>query len=473
MRRGVSAVICRRWLAVLCAIIAMLGAVQGVRAADAALDLAMTQAQRLVVPAGTSVLAASASAEGHWTFVNAKGERFTAATPDEMTRMTGVLAPESKAAGAKLLLVVTEASVFGNAEVLGKLPRDAAVRLSTATGVYALAGSPPRQVQISPKLRAEIGERSAFDEVLLQLDKSLAKGGIRVLALDPSGPAALPRRLAIDAKSKGDLVERVDPLRLKDALAGFSGQTVVATGRLEGKFLQFQVAGGPDRSLVADDLIAAAAAADANLIILDAAAGRQPGARNWLWLRAELQGADALHPDSGLDALLGAFGSQARPLSVRLTRLDPDRVTMIAVPGAAAPPSTAGAIGEALGRVAADLTSGVTGRIEPTAIHMHLVSAARSRELDRRLIRWLPAWATWGYLGLLLLGALGSPVSRRWWGQIWPPETAADYPNATGLQAAKAVRGVAYALVFMPAVALVAVPMAVASMMTRTSKGQL
>ena len=222
--------------------------------------------------------------------------------------------------------------------------------------------------------------------------------------------------------------------------------------------------------MIADDLISSAVSGDVNLIILDAAAGRQPGARNWLWLRAELQGADALHPDSGLDALLGAFGSQARPLSVRLTRLDPDRVTMIAVPGIAAPPSTAGAIGEALGRVASDLTSGVTGRIEPSAIHMHLVSAARQSELDRRLIRWLPAWMTWGYLGLMLLGALGSAVSRRWWAKIWPPETAADYPNALGLQAAKAVRGVAYGLMFMPAVAVVAVLMALVSGRHRITK---
>ena len=32
----------------------------------------------------------------------------------------------------------------------------------------------------------------------------------------------------------------------------------------------------------------------------------------------------------------------------------------------------------------------------------HLVSATRQRELDRRLIRWLPSWATWGYLATLL-----------------------------------------------------------------------
>ena len=261
-----------------------------------------------MVPAGTNVLAASASAEGHWTFVNAKGERFTAATADEMARMAGVLAPESKAAGAKLLLVVTEASVFGNAEALAKLPREAAVRLSTATGVYRArrftAATGADQPEAARRDRRAGGLRRGFATT-----RQFTGAGRHPRAgAGPERAGGIARRLALDAKAKGDLVERIDPLRLKDAMAGLSGQTVVVTGRLEGKFLHFQVSGGPDRSVIADDLIAAAASGDANLIILDAAAGRQPGARNWLWLRAELQGADVLHPDSGLDALLGTFG---------------------------------------------------------------------------------------------------------------------------------------------------------------------
>ncbi|MCP6423425.1 hypothetical protein NL463_29380, partial [Klebsiella pneumoniae] len=74
--------------------------------------------------------------------------------------------------------------------------------------------------------------------------------------------------------------------------------------------------------------------------------------------------------------------------------------------GAAAP--SVGGIGERLARVASDLTNTVTGRIEPAAIHLHLVSTSRQRELDRRLIRWLPSWASWGYLGLLLVGTAGA-----------------------------------------------------------------
>jgi hypothetical protein len=443
------------WLAILGVFVPSAGA------AESGLDLALAQARRLVAAAGTVILAADASQEGHWTFANGKGERFTAASPDELARMTSVLAPEAKEAGARLIIVVTEQSVFGRAEALAKLPREAAIRLSTATGVYALVGRPPRQIQVSPKLRVEIGERAAFDEVLAQLDRSLARGGIRVVALQPGAAETLARRPALDIRGRGDLIERIDPVRLKDALSRLRGQTVVVTGRLEGRLLNFQVAGGPERSINVEDLIAAAAAGDANLIILDAPAGRQPGTRNWLWLKAEVQGVDALHPDAGLDALLVAFATEARQLDVRLTARDEARVALIAVPGAAAASSTAATIGEALGRVASDLSGQVTARIEPTAIHMHLVSAARSRELDRRLISWLPAWVTWGYLGLLVLGALGTRVSRRWWARLWPPERAADYPTAIGLQAARAVRLVAYALIFMPAVAIAAAPMAV------------
>jgi hypothetical protein len=429
-------------------------------AADSGLELAAEQARRLVVPAGTAVLAADASPEGHWTFVNGKGERFTAATKEEMARMPGVLAPEAKEAGGRLILVVTEASVFGSGDALSMLPRDAGLRLSTATGLYPMTagGAKVRQVQIGPRLRVEVGERAGFDEVLLQLDKSLARGGIRVVTLEPGAPATLGRRLAIDARAKGDLIERIDPVRLVDAIAGLRGQTVVVTGRLEGKFLHFQVPGAADRSLIVADLTSAAADHDVNLIILDAPAGRQPGSRNWLWLKAEVQGAEGLHPDSGLDGLLSTLASEARPLDVRLAGLDDRRTVLVAVPGAPASSGAIGGIGDALSRAASDLAGSVTGRIEPAAIHMHLVSAQRQRELDRRLIRWLPAWATWGYLGLLVAGAIGAPASRWWWARVWPPEAAADYPGTIGLQAARAVRLLIYALVFMPAAAIASLP---------------
>ena len=215
----------------------------------------------------------------------------------------------------------------------------------------------------------------------------------------------LGRRIAADAAAKGDLVERIDPLRLAAALPALRGQTVVVTGRIDGKLLHFQVPAGPDRSLILDDLTQAAAAADVNLVILETPSGRQPGSRNWLWLKAEVQGADGFHPDSGLDGLLSALASPGRPLAVRLVGTGERRTELLAVPVAGGEGGAFGGIGDALSRAASDLAGSVTGRIEPAAIRMHLVSLDRGRELDRRLVSWLPAWATWGYLGLLVLGA--------------------------------------------------------------------
>ncbi len=439
----------------------LLGTSSAIAAGDG-LERAVEQAARMVVPDGTVVLAASASQEGHWTFVNAKGERFTAASPDEMKRMLGVLASGAKEPETRLVLVLAEDTVFSQGKAFNVLPRSASLRLSTATGVYTLQDGPPRTAQVSPKVRVEIDERAAFDEVLTQLDRSLARGGIRVVALEPSAPAILSARPALDKSGKGDLIERIDPYRLKDALAGLRGQTVLITGRLADGLLNFKVPSGPDRSLIALDLVTAAEQHDVNLIILDATAGRQPGARNWLWLRAELSGADGLTADSGLDALLGTIATETRPLTVRLTKASAERVTMVAVPSVAAASATSSIV-DALTRAAAGVSNDVTGRIEPTAIHMYLVSAARRRELDRRLFSSVPSSFTWGYLALVFLGALGSPISWRWWNKLWPPENRGEYASAFGYQAAGAVKLAIYVITVMPATAIVAAPVALLS----------
>ena len=47
-------------------------------------------------PSGIA-LAAQATQEGHWRFVNKAGETFTAGTPEELKRVAAVLLPEAKA----------------------------------------------------------------------------------------------------------------------------------------------------------------------------------------------------------------------------------------------------------------------------------------------------------------------------------------------------------------------------------------
>src|SRR5262245_48611296 len=58
-------------------------------------------------PPGSAVLAAEATQEGHWRFVNTAGETLTAGTPQELTRVAAILLPEAKS-DVKRCLDVTE-----------------------------------------------------------------------------------------------------------------------------------------------------------------------------------------------------------------------------------------------------------------------------------------------------------------------------------------------------------------------------
>ena len=86
-----------------------------------ALDNAAAHVKALPAMADRSALAAQATQEGHWRFVNKAGETFTAGTPDELKRVASVLLPDAKA-DAKLALYVTEDTIFLNRAALKDLP---------------------------------------------------------------------------------------------------------------------------------------------------------------------------------------------------------------------------------------------------------------------------------------------------------------------------------------------------------------
>ncbi len=448
----------RRWLgrwvgAMLVVAVCLFGSIE-LHAADAGLDRAIRHAERIVVTAGTVVMAASASQEGHWTFVNTKGERFTAATPGEMAHMPAVLAAGAAFPNTPLLLVVDDGSVFRSDTALKSLPAFAAVQLSTATGVYKLDTGPPRTVAVTPKLRIELSDRASFDEILAQLDRAFGRFSPRVIALVPGASAVLPSRPALEAQ---EIAERIDPYRLADALSGVVGQTVLVTGRLAAGLLYFQDPSGSERSLNATDLIAAAARHNVNLLVLETASGRQPGVRNWLWLKAAVAGVEAVGAHPTLGALVGRFATEAMPLTLRSTAARDDRVTLVGSVGAPTK-STVGGFVDALSRAASGLSNDVTGQIEPTAIHMYLTAAELQRELDRRIFASIPSGFTWGYIALLVIGLIGAPTSWRWWSQLWPPEQRAEYSNAFGYQAARAAKLAVFAALVMPVTGLAAAP---------------
>jgi hypothetical protein len=414
------------------------------------LDRAAAHIKALPASAKGAALAAHATPEGHWKFVNREGEVFTAGTPAELERAIPTLLPDASPDG-RLTIYLTEDTVFGERAFLQDLPERAALRIVAGGDSYPLvhragAGNETLFAALRPNLLLELGELKLFEEAVAQLERPLSRSSIRALALEPGGPATLASAPRLDPATKGALVDAIDPAELKGALRSVRGQTVLITGRMEDDLLLYRPASGPEQSLKILDVIRAAADTDVNLVILHAPVPRQPGGRNWLWQRIAVGGLDDALKRATLADFLDALAASRGAFRVTLEREGGGRVLIRAVPaGSNGEPST-GSLGEWLSTAA----SSITGHVVTSAVEVHARDEERQNELDRRIVPWLPSGYQIAYLVGLVAGLMGWPVARAWWERIWPREERAEYGSVAGWRAAQTARLAAFLLVFLP-----------------------
>lgn len=418
------------------------------RVALGALENAAAHIKTLPTTGKGVALAAEAAPAGHWRFANRNGEVFTAGSPEEMGRVLRVLAPEA-AGDSKLALYLAEDAVFKRPAQLESLPSKAELHVVIDKQAFSLRRGKDQNrlfAEVRPNLAVEIGEKAAFDEALWQLSRPVNKANIRVVSLEPGGPetlAGVPRR---DPATGQATVDALDPYKLTKALGAIKGQTVLVTGRIDGRFLHFQPQSGPERTLVVGDLTAAAEAADVNLVILQSASPRQPGGRNWLWQRIEVEGLDEALKRASFADFLNALGATRGQLAVTARADGPHRVVVRAEPtGPPAEPVT-GKVGE----WAAEIVSQVTGNVVTNGIEAHARSKERQKELDSRIIPGVPSDVQVGYIVVLVLGLMGLPLARAWWARLWPPERREEYAGPIGYYAARWVKGALFVLLFLP-----------------------
>jgi hypothetical protein len=422
----------------------------------AGLDRAAAHVKALPSAGKVSVLAAHATPEGHWKFVNRDGEVFTAGTPEELARAVPTLLPDAPR-DAKLALYLTEDTVFGERALLKDLPEGASLHVVVGRDSYPLVratGSGGALLaEVRPHLRVTLEEAALFDEAVAQLERPLSRASIRTLALEPGGPAQLSSSPRLEAGSRAALVDRIDPAELAGALRSVRGQTVLVTGRVEDNFLRFRPESGSEQSLKILDVIRAAKGADVNLVILHAPVPRQPGGRNWLWQRIAVDGLDDALKRATFGDFLDALGASRGAFRVSVAREGGGRVVIRAAPeGAAAEPIT-GVVGEWFTTVAAH----ITGNVVASAVEVYARDAERQKELDRRIVPFIPFDYQIAYLIGLVAGVMGWPVARAWWQRLWPAESRAEYRGVLGYRAAQAARFLAFFLVFLPVVGVPAV----------------
>jgi hypothetical protein len=417
--------------------------------------------RQLKVPAPALVLAATVTGEGHWTFVNQSGQRYTAANPSEIKRVYRSLAPDIRLRPAPVVIHVTASSVFAHSEHLGLLPDDARLRLLIGLESFRLraVGSGDRRTwfgEIAANVLVRAGERRNFVEAVWQLRRPLSRRSMRVLALDAGAPDTF-RPIAV-REANGiarQAIDAINPTKLVSALPTLRRQTAVITGRLDGSDkLVYRTSTAAEYTLDLTALKAVAGENDANLVFVNAAAPRQPGVRNWLWLRAEVDGlVDALRRRTLGDFFNALAGSGGR-LFVEAREGAKDRIRLSVIP------LRAGVLEGEPGTVAsmiAELVSEVAGHVLAHAIDADMVSMARQQELDRRLLVGVPSMVQYVFGLAMLIGCIGLPVALSWWRRIWRPEMRAEYPNRAGFQAARLTRWLVFVALFLPIAGLPAV----------------
>jgi hypothetical protein len=436
----------------------------------AALDAAATMIAALPKDEKVQAAAAHISQEGHWTLVNRAGEAFTAATPAELKRGFDVLLPNDAANSTRTLhLYLTAESTFGQRVKFSELPRETTLWVAGARSVrlipFGSGASAKLLAEVRPNLLVELNDAETHADVMQQLARPLERSGFRQLSLEPGGPQTLTTRPKVDRATGRTASDSIDPVQLPKAIAALAGQTAVIVGRLEGDALFVKPSSAPERSLRWSELTAAATAADVNVLVLRSAAAQQPGARNWLWQKVEVKGLDNALTHANLGDFLDALGSATNRLVLSAQRAGDARM-MLDVHRASGLPSTASSTAQ-VSSALSDMVSGLAGKVVHDGAVLHMRSAKRQSELDRRLISFLPADITWLYAALVAVGLLGLPVAWRWWARVWPFETAGEYRNAAGYWAARVIRGAVFALLFLPLVAVFAGPVSIFKMLAR------
>ena len=425
------------------------------------LERAAAYIERLPMTAKGAVLAAHATPEGHWKFVNREGEGFTAGTPEELKRAIPTLLPEAASDG-KLAIYLDEDTVFGDRALLKDLPEGASLFVVAGKEGYPLVRRPDAapdalSAAVRPHLTVALSDHALFEEAVAQLERPLSRASIRTLALEPGGPATLSASPRIDPQTKGALVDAINPAELPRALRSVRGQTVLITGRTEDNLLLFRPSSGSEQSLKLRGLIDAATEADVNLVVLNAEAPRQPGGRNWLWQRISVDGLDDALKRASLGDFLDALGASRGAFQAVAAREGSGRVVIRAAPDASGAEPLTGLVGDWLSKVA----SNVTGNVVTSAVEVHARDEARQSELDNRIVPFIPADYQIAYLLSLIAGLIGWPLARDWWERIWPQEQRGEYRGALGFRAAQAVRLAAFLTVFLP---LVGVPAFIGSL---------
>ncbi|MDX2288985.1 MAG: hypothetical protein NW217_09215 [Hyphomicrobiaceae bacterium] len=415
------------------------------------LDDAVSALVRLPERPGVIALAAHATPEGHWQFVNKSGDVFTAASTDEMARIGQMLAPEAVATSQgspKLALVLSEETVFRQASQLGDLPGDATLHLAHVDAALPMlargAGTARRWLaEVRPGLLLDLASQPLYHEALAQLARPMGAANIRLLTFAADGARTIPAVAKRDATGR-ILPDLVAPEHLADALRSQPGKIIVVSGRTTGGLfdsLPLGMSRPVATGITPDELRKAAASAEVNLIVLNTSGPWQPGGRNWFGQTIEVDGLSSALEQATFGDFVTKLARQntRHELKIAVSGDTRIRLDILPEPSDGGISDLAGSVGNWLG----EAVSHVTGEIVTSALSADVNNGPRQSELDQRVVPGVPSQVHIVYLGALVAGVIGWAVARDWWARLWPPKEGQRWPGRLG-------RFLLFVVVFLP-----------------------
>jgi len=418
-------------------------------------DWQMTVAKVQSIPDNmqAGVVAATVSAEGHWTFANGKGELFTAANDREMETMADALFPEGTSARG-VVIYLSSVAVFQHRAQLKNLPASARLYLVSGDRSYLLQSVSTQTekdqvlyAQVRPDVIVALSQRDLFEELVWQLERPLPQDRTRVLSIVRNGPATFSARRPVHYAKSDMGVDRIASQHLIAALPALSEQLAILTGRIDGNDFIIRTGDGGEVTRNLENIRQVAVANDIGLVLLNSKSPRQPGSRNWLLQRVDVNGLNAALESATVADFIGSLALAANKVEVRGTPPKNGRLRLIIAPIASNFIAPAGG----LAGLISELASEVAGTVMPQTAQLDFPDRLRAEELSRRVLPGIPSVLQFGFAAVFVIGLIGIKAAWNWWRTIWPAELRNEYGNWFGYQAARGIRFLLFIVFFLPA----------------------
>jgi hypothetical protein len=337
---------------------------------------------------------------------------------------------QGQVADSKLVLIIDSHQLPPSLDDLNRIPAGCTLYVKQKQKVYRLTRGPAWTIS-HKQLSVKVNSVDEIKRVAWHLHRPWADKTIYVAGL-PHQPNA-----GMAAKIQGASIQSF----LKNPRQ-FQQQTLVVPGIREDK--TFYVAGAESQALDMTQMKALARKYDTTLVFLHADGGKAVRKLGQTLQAAFLE--NTLYDDTA--AFIQRLNPDAGAMTLEISPSGHARI-VISARVKSAPPADPAAPEQPR---QSPLVTGLkpSADLAGTLAEIYRPDQERSRELDRRIVPWLPSWLQYYVIGSLFLGVVAWSFSRNVWARLWRPKTRKHFNHSAAYILFRLGHEAVFLLVFLP-----------------------